>query len=118
MSSIVTVIALALAFSNWIRTAISVAFSLMYAKVEDRLGWRHKKRNYNSTAMRNAQRERMKQLESRDRARRMTEIESRSNTSPERGLQGQQHSTWRVRRLGGRDFFGLRRKAAGNQDAV
>lgn len=111
--------ALALAFSDWIRTAIAVTFSVVYATVEDWLGLRNKKSNYNSTAMRNRQRERMKQLESRDRARRLTEIDSRGNTSPRR-REMQQRSTWDVRRLGGggRGFFGLRRKVSGSQDPV
>lgn len=89
----------------------------MYVSIEDRLGWRHKKKNYSSTAMRNRQRERMKQLESRDRARRLTEIDSRRNTSPQR-VQMQQRSTWDVRRIGSRGFFGLRRQASGRRDPV
>lgn len=117
ISAGVTAIALALAFSDWIRTALSVALSLMYVSIEDRLGWRNKKNNYNSTAMRNRQRERMKQLESRDRARRLTEIDSRRNTSPRR-MPMQQRSTWDVRRIGSRGFFGLRRPASGGRDPV
>lgn len=118
VSSAVIVVSLSLAFSTWIRTVLSVMFSLAYTAVEDWLGWRNKKRSYNSTAIKNMQRERMKQLESRDRARRLTEIDGRRMTP--RGEHVQQHSTWDVRRLASPKgmFSRFRRKSLEGQEPV
>lgn len=118
ISSVVIVISLSLAFSDWMRTALSVSFTLLYTAIEERLGWRNKKTKYSSSAFKNLQQERMKQLETRDRARRLTEIDSRRMTSPRR-RQVQKRSTWDVRRLGGGSFFSRRRgRSSGGADAV
>ncbi|CAI6054529.1 unnamed protein product [Clonostachys chloroleuca] len=117
VSAAVIVISLSLAFSNWIRTVLHVGLSLVYVAVEDWLGWRNKKSNYNSTAIRNIQRERLKQLESRDHARRLTEINSRTSSAP--GVRLQQRSTWDVRRLAGGPFRHFRRnKNPDNEESV
>ncbi|KAF4123894.1 CorA-like Mg2+ transporter protein [Geosmithia morbida] len=112
ISAAVIILSLSIAFSEWIRTAISVTFSLVYISVQDRMGWRNRRMRYDSTSMRNLQRERMKQLESRERERRLTEINQRTQTlqAMQHQQEQQERSTWDVRRLGERGFFGLRRK--------
>ena len=118
LSVAVMIVSLSFAFSNWMRTALSVSWTLLYTAIEDRLGWRSKKSKYSSTAFKNLQVERMKQLEDRDRARRLTEIDSRRMTSPNRRRQlqkGQQRSTWDVRRLRPGGFFRFRNNKSDNE---
>lgn len=106
---------LSIAFSTWIRTAIAVTFSLMYASLKERMGWRDRRARYNSAGMRNLQRERLKQFESRERTRRLTEIDRRAQAMVQQKLDPDSfvrpaHSTWDVRRIGDRGFLGLRKK--------
>ena len=94
------------------RTVISVGFGLVYVRIEDLLGWRHKKAAYNSVAIRNIRRQKMEQLENRDRIRRLTEIDSRRETMNSNRPDLKHRSTWDVRKLtdGGASFFGRFRK--------
>lgn len=78
ISAAVIFVSLSLAFSTWTRTIITVPLSLLYAQVTDRLGWRNRTSAYNSTTLKSIQRERLKQLDSRAMARRLTEISSRA----------------------------------------
>lgn len=76
-------VSLSLAFSTWTRTIITVPLSLLYASISDRLGWRYRTSAYNSTTLKKMQRERLKQLDTKAMARRLTEISSRvSEASP------------------------------------
>lgn len=124
ISAVVIVVSLSFAFSTWMRTALSVSCSLIYAWISERLGLRKKSRRYTATNLRNMQRERMKELESRERSRRLTEIDSRTLTPPLKRQHGhgeEEYSTWDIRRLGGdRGFLGFRRKRepAEDRDAV
>jgi hypothetical protein len=120
VSSVVTVVSLALAFSNWIRTALAVAWTFLYTGVEERLGLRTKKARYSSSAFKNKQHERLRQLETRDQQRRLTEINSRRMTSPRRQQQMNKRSTWDVRNLKPKPgFFRWKRgNANANHDAV
>jgi hypothetical protein len=100
VSAVVISLSLALAFSNWIRTALAVAWTFFYTSIEERLGWRSKKARYSASAFKNKQHERLRQLETRDQQRRLTEINSRRMTSPRRPQQPtNQRSTWDVRNL-------------------
>lgn len=78
ISAVVIIVSLALAFSTWTRTAISVGVSLAWASFEDKMGWRNKKSNISSTALKRKQMAKFQQLESTAMARRLTEINSRS----------------------------------------
>ncbi len=99
VSAAVIVLSLALAFSTWIRTVIGVSISYVYMTVEDWLGWRHRKANYNSAAIKSMQVKRLKALESRDHQRRLTEINSRQSSAGRGQQKMQQRSTWDVRRI-------------------
>lgn len=116
VSAAVIVLSLALAFSTWVRTLIGFTLNYMYTTVEDWLGWRHRKVNYNSTAIKKFETERMKALENRDHARRLTEINSRRAASPG-GMK--QVSTWDVRRLANGPFSRFRsRKGPEGRESV
>jgi hypothetical protein len=78
ISAAVIFVSLSLAFSTWTRTIITVPLSLLYAQISDRLGWRYRTSAYNSTTLKNMQRERLKQLDTKAMARRLTEISSRA----------------------------------------
>lgn len=83
---------------------LQVSFNLAYATVEDWLGWRNKKSNYNSTALKKRQLAHFKQLESRATARRLTEISGRARdmspgTAP--AIEMQKSSTWAGRLTNG-----------------
>ncbi|KAK0392707.1 hypothetical protein NLU13_2202 [Sarocladium strictum] len=77
ISAAVIFVSLSLAFSTWTRTIITVPLSLLYASISDRLGWRYRTSAYNSTTLKKMQRERLKQLDTKAMARRLTEISSR-----------------------------------------
>lgn len=69
---------------------------MIYATVEDWLGWRNKKSSINSKALKKRQLAKFKQLESRATARRLTEINSRANDGGPPGdtMELQKTSTW------------------------
>lgn len=79
--------------------------SLLYATVEDWLGWRNKKSAYNSTALKKKHMAKMEQLESTAMTRRLTEINRRtmSNAPATRGVGAKEmqngNSIWKVASL-------------------
>jgi hypothetical protein len=114
ISAAIIVVSLALAFSKWVRAVLFVAFGMCYTTVEDWLGWRHRKASYNSTAIKNIHIQKLRQLESRDHARRLTEIDSRRNTSPSGRPEMQHRSTWDIRHLRDVGPFGRSRNRSRN----
>ena len=119
VSAAVIILSLALAFSTWIRTVLGVGFHYLYTTVEDWLGWRHKKVNYNSAAIKSIQAKRVKALESRDHARRLTEINSRQSSAGRKMQKMQKRSTWDVRRIAERPFSRFWKKSdEGAQEQV
>jgi hypothetical protein len=119
VSAGVIILSLALAFSTWIRTVIGFGLDYIYTTVEDWLGWRHKKANYSSTAIKNIQAKRQKALESRDHARRLTEINSRQASNLKKNQRMQKRSTWDVRRIADGPLSRIRnRNVPEGQDSV
>lgn len=118
MSAAVIILSLALAFSTWIRTVLGVSFHYLYTTVEDWLGWRHRKVNYNSAAIKSIQAKRLKALESRDHARRLTEINSRQNSASKKMQKMQKRSTWDVRRIADGPLSRFRKSAAEGDEPV
>lgn len=119
VSAAVIILSLALAFSTWIRTVLGVGFHYLYTTVEDWLGWRHKKVNYNSAAIKSIQAKRVKALESRDHARRLTEINSRQSSTGRKMEKIQKRSTWDVRRIADGPLSRFRQRSdEGGQEQV
>lgn len=118
ISTAITIIALSLAFSTWIRTAIGVSISVVYASVEDWLGWRNKKSNYNSTALKRKQVAKFKELETRATARRLTEIHTRTRTISPAGNKPESDSSWSFGKFTNDRVMGRfkRRKGGENDD--
>lgn len=98
---------------------IAVSLNYVYTSIEDWLGWRHKKANYNSAAIKNIQAKRLKALESRDHARRLTEINSRQSSHSKRMQQMHKRSTWDVRRIADGPMSRFRKRMSpDDEDAV
>jgi hypothetical protein len=70
-------ISLALAFSTYVRTLITVGSSLIFAYMQDKLGLRDRKSVYNLASLKNKQRAMHTQREKAATMRRLTEISSR-----------------------------------------
>ena len=87
ISSAVIFVSLALAFSTWTRTALAVTFNVVVASVENRMGWRNKKSNFTSAALKSKQRAMFQRMDSQAIARKVTEISTRAATIPQQAIE-------------------------------
>ncbi|KAH7328776.1 hypothetical protein B0I35DRAFT_418300 [Stachybotrys elegans] len=88
ISSVIVVVSLALAFNSWIRTMLSVSFSMAALFIQEKLGLQNRRfgsKGYTSAALKSKQRAMFNQIEKQATMRRLTEISSRTRlASPRR----------------------------------